>query len=289
MSKDILRNKLSKNITSLSLDKEELKKVVGLLQEGANSACEFELRKAEAFSINDEGYNKELIKANLKTCAILKISVAGYENKELFGTIDEVFNSVSFPERVKSLYVHSEHPYKAQFNYFPENFFELFIDFSKPKVFDFSFLPSEKTPNSSQFRVEGSDNTWVNGVFREVEAYLRSKPSKVPGIHKGSIYDLLIWFFGIPFSFYICYKFSTFAKKTFSDHPFLESAFFFYLFIISLIIIRILFHYFRWIYPVVEYKGKNDRSMAHHFILISTVLGVLGDIIYDVLKWTIGW
>lgn len=53
-------------------------------------------------------------------------------------SIDDVFNYISFPEKVKSLYVHSEIPYRSQFNYYPGNVFELFIDFSKLRVFNFS-------------------------------------------------------------------------------------------------------------------------------------------------------
>lgn len=280
MRDNIVRNKHSKSIASLSFDKDELKMILVLLQERANSACEFEYKKIEA--INDEGYNKELAKANLKACSMLRITIAGHENKELFGSIDEVFNSVSFPEKVKSLYVHSELPYKAQLNYYPENFFELFIDFSKPKIFDFSFLPGERTPNGSQFRVEGSDNTWVNGVFHEIDAFLGTKPSKFSNVHRGSIYDLLVWFLGFPIGFWTCYKFSTLIKKTFSDRPFLESAFFVYLFFISLFSIRILFHYSRWVYPMIEYRGKNERSIQHQFALGSILLGITATLIYEI-------
>jgi hypothetical protein len=282
MSANIVRNKLSKNITSLSLDKEELKKLLALLQERANAACEFEYKKIEA--VTDQGYNKELAKDNLKSCSILKVTITGNENKELFGSIDEVFNSISFPEKVKAVYVHSEIPYKSQFNYYPENFFELFIDFSKPRVFDFSFQPSEKTPNNSQFKVEGSDNTWVNGVFHEIDAYFEDKPSKFSKVHKGSIYDFLIWFFGMPFGFWSCYKFSTLINKAFSSHPFLENALFVYTFFISLFVIRILFHYFRWVYPMIEYRNKKERSIGHQAALFSIALGIIGKVLYDVIK-----
>lgn len=282
MNANIIRNKLSKSISSLSLDKEELKKILALLQERANTACEFEIRKIDA--ISDEAYNKELAKANLKACSILKITVIGQGNKELSSSIDDVFNSASFPDKVKSVYVCSEIPYKSLFNHNPENFFELLIDFSKPKVFDFSFQPSERTPNSSLIRVEGSDNTWVNGVFREMESELKDKESKLKAIHKGSIYDLLLWFLGIPIGFWACYKFSSLIGRAFSNHPFLESAFFVYIFFISLFVIRILFHYFRWVYPMIEYRSKKERSLGHQAALVSISIGIFGKFLYDIVK-----
>ena len=54
-----------------------------------------------------------------------------FNGKELYGTISEVFDSVNFPENVKSLYINSEIRLKARYNYTPKNHFKLFIDFSK--------------------------------------------------------------------------------------------------------------------------------------------------------------
>jgi len=282
MSNNIVRNKLSKNITSLSLDKDEVKKILMLLQERADAACEFEYKKIDA--VTDTGYDKELARSNLRACSILKVTLAGQEDKELFGSIDEVFTSMSFPEKVKTVYVHSEIPYKSQFNYYPENFFELLIDFSKPQVFDFTLRPSDKTPNNSFFRVEGSNNTWVNGVFHEIDAFFSDKSSKFSTAHKGNIYDFLLWFFGIPVGFWACYKFSHIIDKNLPDHPFLESALFVYVLFISLIIIRILFQYFRWVYPMIEYRSKKERSIGHQAALLSITLGMIGKLIYDVVK-----
>ena len=282
MSDIVVRNKNSKNITSLSLDKNELRRLLDILQERTSSACEFENKKID--SDETEVYDKLLAKENLKKCSVLQVTITGLEDKVLLGTIDEVFNSVSFPERIKSVYVHSEIPYKSLLNYYPENFFEFFIDFSKPKVFDFSLQPSERTPNFSQIKVEGSDNTWVNGVFHEIDSEIKNKNSKFTTIHKGSIYDLLIWFIGLPFGFWVCYKFSSFITNAFIASPFLKSAFYVYLFFLSLFIIRILFHYFRWVFPMIEYRNKKENSIGHKILLGSLGLSILGSFIYDILR-----
>jgi len=47
---------------------------------------------------------------------------------------------------------------------------------------------------------------------------------------------------------------------------------------------RILFHYFRWVYPMIEYKSKKDRSIGHQAALLSITLGIIGKILYDVIK-----
>jgi hypothetical protein len=280
MEKNIVRNRLTKNITSLSLDKDELRRFLNILQERANAICEIECKKIESFS----DVNLEKAKENLKTCAPLNITITGKQSEELFGTIDEVFNSVSFPERIKSLYVNSNLSYKTLFNYYTENSFEIIIDFSKPKVFDFTFQPNEKTPNDSVFRVEGSDNTLVNGVFHEIDSYVNGKPAIFSKIHNGSIYSLLIWFLGIPFGFWACLKLSFFANTFIENDIFLRNAFFVYVFFVSLFVLRILFHYFRWVYPMIEYRSKKERSIIHQAALFSIIIGLIGKFIYDVFS-----
>ncbi|MBP7556851.1 MAG: hypothetical protein KA821_11325 [Chitinophagaceae bacterium] len=281
MSDSTIRNNLSKKISSLSFDKDDLRKLLNILQLRANAASEIEYKKFEAFKAE----NLENIKRDLDYCAILMITVTGYQNEELFGTIDDVFNSVSFPEQVKTIYVNSELRYREPYKYYPINSFTLFVDFSKPKVFDFSFQPNERTPNDSQFEVQGSDNTWVNGVFHEIDAYIRSRPSKFSKAHRGSIYDFLVWFFGIPFGFYVCYKVIQLHIPFLAGHSFFESILLTYCFFLSLFILRILFHYFRWVYPMIEYKNKKERSIGHQAALLSITLGIIGKIIYDAVKF----
>jgi hypothetical protein len=280
MSFAIVRNNLSKKIGSLTLDKDDLRKLLNILQQRANAASEIEYKKFEAFKPE----NLENIKRDLDYCAILMISVTGYQNEELFGTIDDVFNSISFPEQVKTIFVNSELRYQEPYKYHPVNSFKLLIDFSKPKVLDFSFQPSQATPNESEFQVQGSDSTWVNGVFHEIDAYINNRPAKFSKAHRGSIYDFLVWLFGIPLGFYVCYKVIQLNIPFLNDHSFFESILLTYCFFLSLFFLRILFHYFRWVFPMIEYKCKKERSIGHQAALLSISLGIIGKIIYDIIK-----
>lgn len=281
MADNLIRNRLTKKFTSLSLDKEDLKKVLILLQERANTAAEIEFNKLEKRNLE----NITDIKADLDICAVLKITIKGDKNEELFGTIDEVFNSNSFPENVLSIYLNSVLNYTTLYKYNPENSFMFYLDFTTPKLFDFSFQPSERTPNESTFEVQGSNNLWVNGVFLEVNSFIDFKPSKFSKIHKGSIYDLLLWFFGFPFAFSICHSFINLKLSFIEQNSFLENIILTYLFLLSLFIIRITFHYFRWVYPMIEFKNKNGRSIKHQAALLSISLGIMGKLLYDIVKF----
>lgn len=281
MSNNILRTELSKQINSLSVDKDELKKILENLQEKANEAYEIETNYIETFDDSKEVL--DIKKENLKKCTLLKLTIKGYNGEDLFGSIEEVFDEDIFPDRVKTLYVNSEIPYVSQFNYHPRNFFQLFIDFSKPKIFDFTIQPGERTPNNSNFKVEGYDNTWVNGVFAALDRAFLNKQIKF--IHRVGLYDILVWIIGIPFAFWVCAKLSIFINTYFAVNIFLVNAAFVYIFFVSLFSIRILFHYSRWVYQMIEFKNKKDKSAMHRVALYGIALGMFGKFLYDIVKW----
>jgi len=280
MLDSVVKNRLQKPIDSLIINKDDLLKFLQILQERATSACEMECNYIESFVPSD---NLEKSRDDLRSCSQLKLTITGFDGEELFGGIEEVFESVSFPEQVKSLYLNSELIYKSRFNYTPRNRFDVYIDFNKPKVLDFSFTPSEKTPNDSTFCVEGFDNTWVNGVFSEIDKFFNKRSSRFARIHKNSVYDLVVWILGIPIGFWACYKTSSEIRNVFPN-SFMESALFVYIFFLSLFILRILFHYFRWLYPKIQYKSKNDLSLIHRGFFYIIVTGIIVSFIYDVLR-----
>ena len=280
MSDTIVKNRVRKPIDSLTINKDDLLKFSRILQERADAACNIECNHIESIIPAE---NLEKSKEDLKSCSQLKLTITGLDGEELFGSIDEVFGSVSFPEQVKSLYVNSDLIYKSKFNYIPRNRFDVFIDFIKPKVLDFSFAPSESTPNDSIFTVEGFDNTWVNGVFSEIDKYFNKRSSKISRIHKNSIYDLIVWTLGIPIGFWACYKLVDEINQLFSS-DFLKSAVFVYVFFLSLFILRILFHYFRWLYPKIQYRSNQDLSLTHRGFFYVITIGIVSAFLYDIIK-----
>ena len=132
------------------------------------------------------------------------------------------------------------------------------------------------------FSVEGFDNTWVNGVFSEIDKFFNKRSSKFSGIHKNSIYDLIVWIIGLPIGFWACFKLSNIINKIFTN-SFLKSAFYVYIFFLSLIILRILFHYFRWLYPKIQYKTDKDLSIIHRGFFFIVIAGIIGAFLYDII------
>ena len=182
----------------------------------------------------------------------------------------------------ENLYIDSAQYLRDVHSWHPRNRFELFLDFTKPELFNLSLSPSISTPNASHVFVTGLNSDWVNGVFHKVTDFIEKRKTHFRFFHRHSIYDLLVPCGCFPFAFSIASKFAGIINNWFSG--ILESAAYLYVFYISLLSFRILFDYARWIFPIVEYKGTRDTAQKHRRFLWVLLLAVLGNFIYDVIK-----
>jgi len=281
--KPLVRNRLTWKITSFSAGKDDLHNLFQKLQERCHAAGELEVTNFKQMGQTDEIYeqNKKIIQQGFE----LRLTVASIDGQELYGGINEIFNSPNFPEQVKSIFVNSEIPLRIPYNYYPSNSLELLLDFSKPALFNLSILPSQETPNASNIIVQGSDATWVHGVFNESSNFIKRHPSKLTWLHKHSIYDLLLWGFGLPFGFWVTYKFSNILNAIFGkSHSIVQSAAYVYIIIASIFLFSLLFRYARWVWPLVEFRSSSNIEHKHRIILGAIILGIISKFIYDIIK-----
>lgn len=279
----MIMNELKRGIKSFSANKEELLRFFKKLEERNYTACDIEISNFKQLDQSSEDYekNKEEIKNSFKT----QINVNGTAGEQIIGDISDVFNSPNFPDKIKSILVSSSSSFQFKYGIKPRNHFALFIDFNKPQMLDFSFLPSQATPNESNICVTGFDASWVHGVFSEASSFIDQHSSKSTWIHKHSIYDLLVWCFGLPFGFWTTYKLSDFLNSIFGKFSiFVQNAAYVYVFLASLILFRLLFHYARWAWPLVEYRSPKNAALKHRISLSVIILGIVGDLIHDLLK-----
>lgn len=277
-----VNNRLSLDRLSCSFDKKELRQLLNILQERLDAAADLEVRNFQQLNQTDDQYeeNKKLLRSGFKVLPTL----TGQNGLELYGSINEIFDSPNFPDSIRSVYINSEIFLKSRYNYTTRNSFEMFLDFSKPEIFDFTLMPSYRTPNGSNVKVQGTDATWVNGLFHEIQEFMRNHNSSAAWVHGHSIYDMLLWLFGYPVAFWVCFKLSPSLPSINGIGPFLKAAFFVYLFLITLTGFRALFHYARWVFPVVEFRHPKDNSLRHRLIMGSLALGLFGSILYDIIK-----
>lgn len=146
-------------------------------------------------------------------------------------------------------------------------------------------MPNQETPNEANFEVQGYDPTWVNGVFNEITSFIKQRSSTLSGIHNHSVYDVLLWLIGFPLAFWVCFKLSPYIEKIGEGtNTFFKSAVYLYCFVATLFLFRILFHYLRWVCPLVEYRSRGNNIVAHRVILGAILVGIVSSFFVDIIK-----
>ncbi len=279
----LIQNNLNTQIRCLSIDKEHIQRLLQVLKERCCSACDLELANLKQFDQSDEDFAD--FKDTLKDAYEVRMTVNATDGQQLIGAVDDVLNSPNYPEDIKSIYIASDSVLKGVYNYTPRNFFQIFFDFSKPKLLDFSLMPSQATPNGSTITVSGYDATWANGVFKELDSFVKKNPSNMTWIHRSGVYDLLVWIIGLPPGFWLCYKLSGFFGRLFGSFSiFVQSAAYVYVFLVVLFGFRLLFHYARWVFPIVEFRIPRNKELAHRVVLGAIILGIVSSVIWDICK-----
>ena len=279
----LISTKLTRQIRSFSAGKDDLYKLFKILKERNDSARDIEVANFKQVDQTAKEYeeNRQLLYDSFE----LKITVNGSDGSQLYGSVSEIFESPNFPERVQSIFSNSATVFEVRWNFVPRNRFELLLDFSKPRLLDFSFLPSQATPNPSAFAVSGYDTTWVHGVFNEASTFVDNHRARGTWFHKHSVYDLLLYAFGFPFAFWVVYKSSGYVARVFGGFSeFVKAACYVYVFVASLIIFRVLFHYARWLWPLLDYQTTSDKATKHRVVLCTIVIGLIIALIYDLVK-----
>ena len=279
----VLWKELSQQIAACAFSKADLRTLCERLQEASDEAANEEINHYAPLDRPAEQIlaDRELLKSGFE----LKVTVSGMNDETVFGTIPMVFNSARFPEKIKSLYINSSQELRNLHDWAPRNRFELFLDFTKPALFNFLLTPSGPTPNASKILVTGLNSAWVNGVYSDVAAFVRGRKTHRRLLHRSGVYDLLLLCGGLPFAFSISAKLSGIMNTLFGElSGLLHSAAQVYVFFIALNLFRILFDYARWIFPLVEYQDPSGTVIKHRIFLGGLILGVLGNFIYDLLK-----
>ncbi len=184
-------------------------------------------------------------------------STAGHSKK----VIDEIPSEMN----IASIHFNSQALIQQTHNVQAKNRFEVFLDFSKPDALDISKPASDPTPNVSAFQVLGEDDTWVRGVYDQINSFFEPKRTNRNWFHKTGIYDVTLWLAVIPVLIFAILKISTMYESYFSNiSAILNTALGIYFVLFSALLYRLVFAYTKWIFPLVELSDiGRGVSRAH--------------------------
>jgi hypothetical protein len=288
VTQDIIRSiQKEYQIKASTITPDDVKRLSEILIQKTNEAKEFEITKyKEIYSNNPTEF--ENAKKNIDETFLLAISIKG-KNGEFLGSFDPLkIIEHEFPDDLISITFDGKWPYQATHNNVdPSNWLTVNLVFFKEDIFNLSNFDDSKLKGLSNFRLTGSNTTWVNGVFGELKQYFENKSNARGWLFGNDIYSILIAFPILPLVFLFAYKIdniigiSSSQLNTISKVGILIPILF-----ILLYGFRILFNYIRWVYPYIEYfNGKNNKTNIHKNLVWAPITAISGYVIIEFCKW----
>jgi hypothetical protein len=222
------------------------------------------------------------LKVGIKEASRLTVVIEGRSGAQITGDSVEVLMGNNMPTDVARITFDSGDAYRKKFGSDPPNRVRIIFDFTEPPFNTYN--PFAQPPsNTSVLQVVGVSDTWVNGVYQSVLAFLRTCSTDRSWLHSGATYDRLNWFAGIPATLWVTYRLDTILGPVGHAVPTaLHIVAFLYVWLIAHLGFRTLVMWLRSVFPLVEFKGA--RSWRIRGVVGSIVLALVASIVYDVAK-----
>lgn len=128
-------------------------------------------------SANNGDETKAMLERKADEVYTIGITITATNGESIFGDSKDVISNISSTLDLSSIYFDNSTAFQAEYGTPFRNRFALFLDFSKPSVFDFSHPVTDPTPNGSAFDVSGND-TWVRAVYDQFNSFFESRKTK---------------------------------------------------------------------------------------------------------------
>jgi hypothetical protein len=159
----------------------------------------------------------------------------------------------------------------------------VFLDFSRPPLFDFSRLPTLPTPNESNFAISADDESWFSATKVRLSQFFSERRTSTDWFHRAAVYDILLVFTGLPMAIWLAYRVVGGITDGRSP-PIIISILYVYVFFAAIQLFRILFSYSRWVFPKVELDTESGSPLRHRGIWGGIFLAIAGSFLSDFLK-----
>jgi hypothetical protein len=158
-----------------------------------------------------------------------------------------------------------------------------FLDFTAPPLLDFQRLLALPTPNESNYEIVADNQSWFAASKAKLDGFLKERKAPHDWLHRAAIYDVLLFFVGLPLAFWVNYRLNRIVPATIPS--ILSAAVYVYAFFFSLQVYRMLFSYARWVFPKVELDSQRGAPPLRHRVVWLAIMGSLAAaLLYDIAK-----
>lgn len=277
-------------ISSCVFSSDDFKKLYRLLSQKAQEAFEMvrqELKEKErTFSTEERSYFNQSLLDALRLIAY----VTGTKGEQVIFTKESAISPETMPEDIETISIGSAFAYNFVFKADPGNKFEVRLNFTKSKLLDFSNPWSFPVESKNYIKVDGNNETWVNGVFQSIISFFQTRVKGRSWLHARHTYDLLLWLLGIPAIFWVLFRLDTAIRSAglaFSNV--LLVAIYLYVAFSGLFVFRLFFNYARWVFPQHEYRTEGGtRPGKHRKIFWAIFVGAGGALVWSIVSYLFG-
>jgi hypothetical protein len=228
-------------------------------------------------------------KASAYNAFVVSVTISADNGERLTGNREEIFDDVNFPTQLRSVLYSTQSVPSAVLNHVPQDRATLFLDFSRPPMFDFSRLPTLPTPNESNFKIEAVSESWFAATKAKLVDFFNERRSGYEWLHRAGIYDILLFVIGLPMAVWTCARLQDMVPTIGSLDTIPKGLIYCYTFLATLLIFRTLFSYSRWVFPKIEIESEARGSPLRHRAVWAVVMaGILLPALYDVIKALVG-
>jgi hypothetical protein len=203
----------------------------------------------------------------------------------LHGNNESFLDETNLPDQIWSVLFNTGTVPQAVLGILPACRITVFLDFTAPPLFDFSRLPTLPTPNESNYEIFSDNQSWFVAAKAMLSDFFAERRTNVNWLHRAAVYDLLLFFLGLPLAIWIVYRLSEFLQNWPKVPLIISSAIFIYAFFLALNIFRLLFSYSRWVFPKVELETQRLSSpLRHRAAWLAIIVPIAAAFIYDLGK-----
>jgi hypothetical protein len=187
----------------------------------------------------------------------------------------------SLPDHIAAVEFNSSLFFRAVTRMDAANCFVLTLDFTRSEILDLNNLYFQPTNNRSGATITGQNETWVNGVYKQLETFFEGKRTGYGWLHTRYAYDVLLQVIGFPLSFFFTYLMDRLLRPAMNLPDGLFVALYVYFVLVGLLAFRIVFNYAKWLFPLCELREQTPRAVGLHRTVLAGILGGFGTLVLD--------
>lgn len=277
-------NQKKSRMPSSIFDLEYFKKLYNKLVDISNDGARYE--NDNYVHLPDQTQD-EFDKMKKDTYDLYKVSIGilGSKGEQILSHNESIFELKNIPDEITQIIFDNSLTYRNKVQQNPQNMFRIIYDFTKPSIFNFGTKPSVNI-NNSVIEISGQNETWVNGVYEQLNSSIEERKTKRSWLYSNNIYEIFMLTLVIPLSFMNLQKLSDlFAIPSLNLPSIIEVGFYIYIFILFLWTFRIVFNYSRWLFPYTEIRyGIKKTMLGHRFFLIGLITTIIYSLIHYIIK-----